>query len=73
MAKSRTVNKIFREIDEDHSGSISMDEFRAAIEHLGLTLTNAEWLKFSKKWDKDGNGRISYTVSSQQHHSFQVD
>ena len=52
------VIDLFREWDEDGSGSISRKEFRAAMAHLGLEAPRAEVDALLDAWDPDRSGSI---------------
>ncbi len=52
------LKQIFKELDRDGSGSISMDELRAG---LGERENGEELLRILQAADTDGNGAINYT------------
>ena len=58
-SSSRVVD-LFREWDEDESGSVDLREFRKAIGALGFDAPREEVEAVFKQLDKDGSGSIQY-------------
>ena len=58
--KSKNVRVVFRNFDEDKSGSVDYDEFRKGLKHLGITLSDAEFQTLIVVLDNDGSGTIDY-------------
>eukprot|EP01052_Picozoa_sp_SAG31_P012428 SAG31_NODE_727_length_12536_cov_2.306022_5_plen_494_part_00 len=51
--------EVFREIDEDQSGSLDFDEFQAALAEMGILL-NEEQIRWVMQYlDTDGDGDVS--------------
>mmetsp|Transcript_31150 Transcript_31150/g.72546 ORF Transcript_31150/g.72546 Transcript_31150/m.72546 type:complete len:919 (-) Transcript_31150:94-2850(-) len=50
----------FEELDDDHSGEISMQEFRTLIWDLGFTVNQQEIEKLFAEVDTDGSGFIDF-------------
>ena len=54
----------FEKFDLDHSGSVSLDEFRVGLQALtgavGSPLTDMQAEELMKALDKDSDGRLSY-------------
>ena len=51
---------MFREWDEDASGSVSKKEFRKAMPLLGLDVPRSEMDALFDSWDADGSGSIEH-------------
>jgi len=58
-AKCEEFAKTFKAMDTDYSGTISIDEFRKAMEGNGLDKETAD--KLFKDIDMDGTGTLAYT------------
>jgi len=58
--KFAAVQRAFRLFDEDKSGDLSYDEFRAALRSLGVNLTEPDFRELMGKYDTNGDGSISY-------------
>eukprot|EP01029_Cantina_marsupialis_P028671 TRINITY_DN777860_c0_g1_i1.p1 TRINITY_DN777860_c0_g1~~TRINITY_DN777860_c0_g1_i1.p1 ORF type:complete len:1044 (-),score=324.99 TRINITY_DN777860_c0_g1_i1:749-3778(-) len=58
--KFSKVQNAFRSVDVDHSGSISYDEFREALERFGIRVSDEEFKILVKRYDTDGDGMIQY-------------
>ena len=58
--KSRNVRVVFRNFDEDKSGSVDTSEFRRGLAHLGIALSDAEFNMLLDIVDNDGSGTIDY-------------
>ena len=54
------VFKAFRDIDKDHSGFITVDELALILDGLGLETTEHQRITMMHKYDKNGDGQISY-------------
>mmetsp|Transcript_5988 Transcript_5988/g.18033 ORF Transcript_5988/g.18033 Transcript_5988/m.18033 type:complete len:536 (+) Transcript_5988:102-1709(+) len=54
------VRKAFDEVDSDHSGTITVEEMRYALEKLGNKVGDSELLSMWDTFDLDGNGTIEY-------------
>ena len=48
----------FRQFDDDNSGELDLDEFRAAVLSLGIELTSGQFRELINKVDADGSGQI---------------
>ena len=53
------LEQIFRELDESGDGSLDIEEFRIALEKLGVTLTHAELSQVMLVIDPDGSGQVN--------------
>lgn len=51
---------MFREIDKDGTGSLDEDEFRSALNGLGLALSPEDWKLILNIADSNGDGQLSY-------------
>ena len=60
FAKFRSVVDAFRMFDHDHSGSVTYEEFRESLTHLGFHMRDAEFKKFVEQYDATGSGHINY-------------
>ena len=54
------VIDLFREWDEDASGSVSKKEFRKAMPMLGLDVPAEDVDALFDSWDPDGSGSITF-------------
>lgn len=57
--KTRAID-LFREFDEDCSGSISYTELRQGLENHGFVLTRESWLGVCEAFDQDSDGNVDY-------------
>ena len=57
MEEARTV---FELVDTDNSGTLSAEEFGAALDRLGFGLTERQVGEVMRVVDTDGNGTIEY-------------
>jgi len=53
------IKSVFKAIDKDGSGNLDHDEFRTAMERLGLGLTDEQLVQCIDVLDKDGDGEVS--------------
>merc|ERR1719272_2603327 len=60
-AKAKNLRNVFRQFDEDKSGSVDVVEFRRGLAHLGFDLDDKQYAKFLERVDRDGDGDINYT------------
>ena len=56
----RDLMDVFLEFDRDDSGEVDEYEFEDALKELRIDLRRGEARKLLKRFDVDGNGRISY-------------
>ena len=54
------VIDLFRDWDDDQSGSVSKKEFRKAMNQFGLDAHKKEVEALFDSWDPDGSGSIEY-------------
>ena len=52
--------QVFRNFDEDKSGSVDYDEFRKGLAHIGITLNDADFQNLIEVVDNDKSGCINY-------------
>ena len=57
---NRASNSLFREWDDDASGSVSKKEFRQGMKLLGLDVPRSEMDALFDSWDADGSGSIEH-------------
>ena len=62
---SRNLREAFEECDDDKSGDIDGREFKRAMRHLRVELSNDEVRDIYAKFDKNGNGRLNYREFSE--------
>jgi Ca2+-binding EF-hand superfamily protein len=53
-----TVTQLFRDWDDDQSGTVSKDEFRRALPVLGLSVERADADNLFDSFDADGSGEL---------------
>merc|ERR1711871_961079 len=58
--KAKNIRVVFRNFDEDKSGTIDYQEFRKGIEHLGIILTDSDFQTLLDEVDNDRSGCIDY-------------
>merc|ERR1711959_272341 len=58
--QSVLIRDTFRRVDEDHSGTLSMSEFKQALKKFNFDLTDQEVISVMRKFDPDGDGSIRY-------------
>jgi Ca2+-binding EF-hand superfamily protein len=56
--KKGTVREMFRELDENHDGSLSFDELKNGCARFGLALDDTEIEMIRQKCDRDHSGEI---------------
>ena len=54
------VIDLFRDWDDDQSGTVSKKEFRKAMNQFGLEAQRKEVDALFDSWDPDGSGSIEY-------------
>lgn len=55
------LSRKFKQMDDDGSNSLSIQEFRNAIKEFGLDFTEAEIAELFNTFDRDRSGTIDYT------------
>merc|ERR1711871_1507022 len=58
--KSKNIRVVFRNFDEDKSGSVDTHEFRKGLEHIGIVLTDVDFQTLLDVVDNDKSGTIDY-------------
>merc|ERR1711959_631380 len=58
--QSVLIRDTFRRVDEDHSGTLSMSEFKQALRKFNFEVTDQELISIMRKFDPDGDGSIRY-------------
>lgn len=59
-SKSKNLRNVFRDFDEDKSGTVDVIEFRRGLAHLGFEMTNKQYDALLKRVDRDSDGDINY-------------
>ena len=55
----KNIKGVFQAIDKDGSGDLDYDEFKVAMNRLGLGLTDEQIVQCIEVLDKDGDGEVS--------------
>lgn len=58
---SVTARRMFRTIDKDFSGYITLDEFNQALRKWGMNVPKQALVTLMRHYDTSGDGRISYS------------
>ena len=58
--KAKNIRVVFRNFDEDKSGSVDYQEFRKGLEHIGIILTDVDFQTLLDVVDNDKSGTIDY-------------
>lgn len=53
-------HKAFNDLDLDKNGFITSDEFESMLRHHGISVTSLDLRCLMERYDKNGNGRVSY-------------
>ena len=56
--KLKDIKSVFQAIDKDGSGDLDYDEFKVAMNRLGLGLTDEQIVQCIEVLDKDGDGEV---------------
>jgi len=59
-SKSKNLRNVFRDFDEDKSGTVDVIEFRRGLAHLGFEMTNKQYDALLNRVDRDSDGDINY-------------
>lgn len=73
--EEQVMLRAFKFIDVDDNGFLGQNEFKQALERLGLIATDDQIVKLFIKYDKDSNGGVNYyefsrDISSKNDHIF---
>jgi len=60
IEQAALIRDVFRRVDEDHSGTLSMSEFKQALKKFNFDVTDQELISIMRKFDPDGDGSIRY-------------
>lgn len=63
---SFNIYDAFKAVDADEDGKISKDELRFMIEKSGFLVTNQEITQLMERYDKNGDGVITYNEFSDE-------
>lgn len=61
IAKYTKAQHAFRAFDYESSGHVSRDEFRKALDMIGISMKDTEFKELADQYDTDKSGFISYT------------
>lgn len=56
----KTLKKAFIDLNQDKSGAIAQSELKHYLTHWGLELTPIQFQTLFRRFDEDGDGKISY-------------
>jgi Ca2+-binding EF-hand superfamily protein len=59
--EENALKKLFKFMDSDQSGWVSIEEFDSALKRIGVTLNSSQLSNIFSKYDKDSNGRLDYS------------
>jgi Ca2+-binding EF-hand superfamily protein len=57
---TKEIQDLFKEVDTDNSGFVEKNELAQSLMRVGINPTNQEIDEYLAKFDKDGDGKISY-------------
>jgi len=57
----RTINDLFRSLDEDGSGTLDPKEFKAGMKRIDLGINSTQQVELMKVFDTDESGLIDYS------------
>ena len=60
----KSIEGVFKAIDKDGSGDLDHNEFKMAMDRLGLGLSNDQIVQCIEVLDTDGDGEVSLDVSA---------
>lgn len=60
LLNEKNIQSVFRLIDSDNSGTISVEELKAVFEPEGHEKDAELWIEIMEEVDKDGDNVISY-------------
>ena len=66
VAKAVRVIDLFREWDDDESGTVTKKEFRMGMKQLGVDFPKAAMDDLFNEWDPDGSGELSLREITKQ-------
>ena len=58
--QSVLIRDTFRRVDEDHSGTLNMHEFKGALKKFNFDVSDQELISIMRKFDPNGDGEIRY-------------
>merc|ERR1711865_12990 len=58
--KAKNLRVVFRKFDDDGSGTVSHEEFRTGLVHMGIAMSDPEFKSLIDIVDHDGGGDIDY-------------
>ena len=67
--KWTSIQKAFRDVDTDHSGTIGAEEMRRVLSHWCMEVSDEQFAGLMARWDADASGSIVSSLFWSRLHS----